>query len=109
MADMFRERPWPFEGHRFPDDLGVAVMRTVLSDEARALEVTHFPDNSWGITDGGDPNVEDALTVTHLWHVLRLDPSLHVLALLPPGWVAVRDRRDGPWSLASFRWQDDPP
>lgn len=108
MTEMFFERPWPFEGHRFPEDLGVAVLRTVLNGDAAVLQVTHFPDNSWGITDGTDPNAKGALTVTHMWHVLNRDASLLILALLPPGWVALRDGPLDPWQIASFRWMDDP-
>lgn len=99
--------PFPFEGGRFPRSLGAVVAATVVRGEAPPLQVVHFPDGDWGVTDGvTDPNAEGALTLTHMWHVLEGDPSLHELASLPRGYQADRDGPGRPWTITPFEYGD---
>ena len=61
MSEMFQTREWPFEGNRFPPDLGAIVMKTVLDNGLPVLQFVHFPDNSWAVADGvNDPNESGA-------------------------------------------------
>ena len=105
---MFRTLPFPFPGGTFPSGLGAVIQRTVLSGERAALEVTHTDDNSWLVADGvSDPNEPGAAIATHMHHVVERDPSVAVLATLPVGHTAVRDRADAPWVIYRHRWPDD--
>ncbi|HEY0631530.1 MAG TPA: hypothetical protein VGC98_05715 [Thermoleophilaceae bacterium] len=107
--EMFRFVEWPFLEGRFPRHLGAAVMRSVLSGDRPALQVTHFPEGDWAVADGdGDPNAEGALTVTHMWHVLELDPTLEELASLPPGYVADRTSVGEAWVVSEFEYEHEP-
>ena len=99
--------PWPYDDDRFPPGLGVAVMRTVLDREKPVLQVVHAAEDWWGFADGvNSPNGEASITA-HIHHVLDIDPSLHELATLAPGFKADRDDRDSPWVVTAFQWEDD--
>ncbi|CAN5138623.1 hypothetical protein BH23CHL9_BH23CHL9_09810 [soil metagenome] len=99
-SDMIRFVPWPFPGDRFPPELGVVVMRTVLDGRRPACLVWHSPDNDWAIGDGvDDPNAPGACVVTHLSHLLDLDPTLGELASMPPGHRADRSGPGAAWSV----------
>ena len=107
MGEMFQYLPWPFEGDRFPNDLGAVVMKTVLEGKLPALQVCHFPDNSWAVADGvNDPNEPGACIATHLRHVLEADPSMNELATLPPGLQADRLTSDGDWVISPCRLEE---
>lgn len=107
--EMFRFLPWPFEGDRFPEQLGAVVARTVLSGEFPAQEVVHAPENDWAVGDGeNDPNEPGACVVTHIWHVIERNFSVAHLASLPPGHRAIRDGPGEPWKVHKLKgWGDD--
>lgn len=109
MSEMFQTREWPFEGNRFPHDLGAIVMKTVLDNGLPVLQFVHFPDNSWAVADGvNDPNESGACIATHLRHVLDMDASLEELASLPIGHQANRKALGEPWIIEPFSYEDDP-
>lgn len=83
-------------------------MRSVLEGGLPALQVLHDPDGGWAIADGlNDPNEVGACVATHIWHVVRADPSLEPLATMPPGTQADRATADGEWQFSDFAWPDD--
>lgn len=105
MNEMFQSRPWPFQGNRFPNDLGAVVMKTALHDGLPVLQFVHSPDNSWLVADGvHDPNLPGACIATHLRHVLERDPSLAELASLPIGSQANRSAVGEPWVVQPFSY-----
>ncbi|MEI2277451.1 hypothetical protein OHC50_08250 [Paenarthrobacter ilicis] len=107
-AEMHREMPWPFPDDRFPEGLGAAVMKSVLSGERTVLQVLHDPDNGWGFADGvDDPNTPDGAVAAHITHVIRLDRTLAEMAKLPPGTLADRSEVGGEWHIRSFAWEEE--
>lgn len=109
--EMFKELPWPFEGGEFPSHLGAVVMRTVLSGEQPAREVTHTFDNEWLVADGvNDPNAPGACIATHISHVVQLNSSVARLATLPPGHTAFRSGGGEAWTVEPWAgWEDEEP
>lgn len=105
---MFRVLPWPFDGARFPEQLGAVVAKTVLSGELPAREVVHTPENDWAVGDGvNDPNEPGACVATHIWHVIQRNSSVADLAGLPPGHTALRDGAGEPWTVYELEgWGD---
>ena len=106
--EMVRDVPWPFDGDEFPANLGAIVAKTVASGAMPALQVVHFPDNSWAVADGvNDPNDDGALVVKHMAHVLAADPSTAELTSLPPGHVADRAGPDEAWTVSVFDYESE--
>jgi hypothetical protein len=106
--EVFRDLPFPFEGDRFPDNLGAVVQRTVLSGEMPALEVIHTADNAWLVGDGvNDPNERGACVVACIWHVIEFNSSVASLARLPPGFIAWRDAPGVAWRTEEHVWPSD--
>lgn len=107
-AEIFQRLPFPFEGGRFPSNLGAVVQRTVLAGDLPAREVVHTPDGSWAIGDGvNDPNLPGASEVTHIAHALALNSSIADLATMPPGHIAERGGPDEPWEInVLVAWDD---
>jgi len=107
--EMFRSLPWPFEGDRFPAQLGAVVQRTVADGAEPAREVIHAPDGSWAIADGvNDPNLPGAAIATHISHVIARNSSLATLASMPPGHIAQRSGPGDPWRVFLLEgWDDD--
>jgi hypothetical protein len=107
-GEVFRDLPWPFENDEFPPHLGAVVMRTVLDGELPALQIVHFPDNSWVVADGvNDPNEPGACSVAHIWHAIEQNSSLAGLASLPPGYAANREAVGAPWVVSEARYADE--
>jgi hypothetical protein len=98
------EHPWPFEDGRFPPDLGVVVMRTVLKGDMPALQVIHAPEDWWGVADGVNSPNDGASVGVHVAHLLALDPSIAELSTLPPGFQADRDEPESPWMISEFSY-----
>ena len=104
--EVFRDLPWPYDGDRFPDNLAVVAMKTVLSGQRPALQVAHFPDGDWAVADGvDDPNRPDACVVACMEHVVAQNSSVASLAAMPPGFVADRDFPGDPWRVTPFEPQ----
>jgi hypothetical protein len=98
---------WPYEDSRFPPDLGVVVMRTILDGKMPVLQVVHAAEDWWGFADGVNSPNGDASITAHVHHVLEIDPSLAQLAALPPGFKADRDDHDSPWVVTEFEYGED--
>ena len=107
--EIFQRLPFPYEGGRFPSNLGAVVQRTVLAGDLPALEVVHTPDGSWAIGDGvNDPNLPGAVEIAHIQHAVALDTSIADLATMPPGHIAERGGRGEPWEIKVLvGWDDD--
>jgi hypothetical protein len=98
--EIFHRRPLPYEGGRFPSDLGALVQRTVLTGELPAREVVHTPDGSWAIGDGvNDPNLPGASEIAHIAHAVALNSSIADLATMRPGHIAERGGPNEPWEI----------
>lgn len=105
--EAFLDLPWPYQGEQFPVDLGVVVMKSVLSGERPALHVAHFPDNEWAVADGvDDPNLPGAAVVACMEHVVAQNSSVARLASLPPGFAADRDFPGDRWRITPFEPED---
>lgn len=106
--EMFRHLPFPFEGDRFPDQLGAVVQRTVLDGDQPARLVIHDADGSWLVGDGvNDPNEPGASVATHIWHAIERSSSIATLAGLPPGHAAEREGPGQPWTVAPHEYPPD--
>ena len=105
-GEIFRHLPWPFLGDEFPAALGAVVMTTVLDGSRPALHVAHFPDGSWAVGDGDDPNRPGACVATHISHVLDRNSSVRALASMPPGHVADREAPGSDWILSAWDFED---
>ena len=101
-AGEIRQRlPFPFEGGRFPKDLGAVVQATVLSGDIPARKVVHTPDGSWLIGDGvSDPSLPGASMVSQISHVVQWNSSIAELATMGPGHIAERSDPGHPWQIA---------
>jgi hypothetical protein len=99
-SDLLPVLPWPFRDGTFPRPLGAVVMDSVLEGRMPALQVVHFASGHWGIADGVDEPDERNCTLTHIWHVLDQDESLHGLASLAPGCQADRTQPGGEWMIS---------
>jgi hypothetical protein len=103
---MIRDVPFPFEGGRFPSDLGAIVQRSVASGDAPALVVIHDDENDWLVSDGvSDPNGNSV--VFHIAHLVNRDPAIAELASLPIGCVASRASADSEWVIEPFEYGDE--
>jgi hypothetical protein len=103
---MVQFMPWPFTNGEFPARLGAVVMKTVLDGSRPALHVAHFPDGSWAIGDGDDPNAPDSCVATHIWHAIERNSSIRELASIPPGHVADREAPGSPWAVHEWVPED---
>lgn len=102
-----REVPFPYPDDRFPAELGAAVQRTVLDDAEPARYIAHDAEGYWLVGDGiNDPSERGACVLTHMTHVVDLDPSVGDLAALPPGKGAWRDNRAHPWVIDDHVYRD---
>lgn len=101
--EVFRDLPWPYDGDRFPDNLGVVVMKSVLSGDRAVLQVGHFPGGAWAVADGvDDPNLPGTAVVACMRHVVAQNSSIASLASMPAGFVADRDFPGDLWRITAF-------
>lgn len=108
MSEVVRRVPFPFEGGRFPSELGAVVQRTVLSGELPVLVVIHDDDGDWligdAVTDASDP---EFLAIGHVRHLVERDPSIGETAGLPRGYAARRVSPSAPWTIESWSYEDE--
>jgi len=103
VGEIRQHLPFPFEGGRFPKDLGAVVQGTVLSGDIPAREVVHTPDGSWLIGDGvSDPNLPGASMVSQISHAVQWNSSIAELATMGPGHIAERADPGHPWQIAAL-------
>ncbi|WP_433827860.1 hypothetical protein ACQP2E_00075 [Actinoplanes sp. CA-015351] len=106
--EVFKERPFPFPGNRFPEDLGAVIQRTVSDGAEPAREIIHLDDNGWLVSDGvNDWNAPGAVQVACLTHLVDLDPSVEQMATLPLGHAAYRKDAASPWTVEPFAGLED--
>ena len=91
------KREWPFAD---PPNVATVSLRDIMEGRRPILYVKHdATDGGWQFLDGRDnPDTDDAV-VLGLGTVLDLDPSIAMLADLPPGWRAWRVSVDQPWHV----------
>ena len=86
---------WPFSE---PRNFGVFCSRAIF-EQGRAIRlVAHDEDGSWQFLDGEAIADGDTPVHGHLEHVVRLDPSLAEISVLPKGWIAEREKPGASWS-----------
>jgi hypothetical protein len=87
--------PWPFDQ---PRNCATFTMRQILEGSEPILLVSHEEDDhSWQFIGISDASMADAKLVS-LEEIVRIDPTVLQVADLEPGWQAVREFVDGPWT-----------
>jgi len=100
VGEIRQHLPFPFEGGRFPKDLGAVVQGTVLSGDIPARQVVHTTDGCWLIGDGvSDPNLPGASMVSQISHAVQWNRSIAELATMGPGHIAERTDPGHPWHI----------
>jgi hypothetical protein len=85
---------WPFDD---PENVATMTVRQVIHGGKPILLVAHDADDGmWQFLTGDPVDIADAMLVS-LREVFRIDPSIGVLADLPPGWTAQRSAIGLPW------------
>lgn len=95
---------WPFDQ---ASNCATITTRQVMLDGKPITHVYHDEsDHGWQFHSEGVFRSEDAMIVV-LHRIVELDPSLLEIADLPPGWMAQRECRGGPWHR-TLRYADAP-
>jgi hypothetical protein len=85
---------WPFAD---PRNVAVFTVRDIVEMRRPILIVNHdTEDGAWQFLTGEPLNMKDAMLVS-LSEIVRLDPTVAVLADLPIGWQATRARVGDNW------------
>ena len=88
---------WPFDQ---PKNCAVFTVDTVLAGDEPILHVTHdADDHGWQFLGSSGATMEHAKVVA-LETIVKLDPSVLLVADMPPGWYAERTSPDEPWTRA---------
>ena len=86
---------WEFDQER---NVAAITTRQVVHDDLPILNVAHYEDDhSWAFTCGTTGKSED-LMVVGMGQIVDMDPTLHSIADLPPGWSAYRESVNGEWN-----------
>lgn len=86
----------------------MVVQRTIMESREPARAVIHDADGYWLAGDEvNDPNLPDASILVCMHCLLNVDPSIEVLATMPPGTVAWRDDRDDEWQFEEHSYPDE--
>ena len=85
---------WPFKD---PPNVAVFTTVSVVKGGRSILRVSHDEDDgAWQFHTGQDINAGEAMIVA-LREIVKLDPSVVLLADLPCGWIATRDSATSEW------------
>ena len=85
---------WEFDQER---NVAAITTRQVLNDGFPVLRVVHYEDDhSWAFTCGTTNKSED-LKIVGMGQIVDMDPTLHSIANLAPGWSAYRESTDAQW------------
>lgn len=98
---------WPF-----PDGPETAVFTSkyVIEDGEVITYVSHDADDgAWQFHVSGKSLDEAAGRIVGLGQVMKLDPSVAKLALLPLGWCAWRENAAAAWQTADDEPHDEDP
>ena len=88
---------WVFDQ---PPQTAAITTRQVLEGHQEILAVVHYSDDhSWAFLCGTTDDAKDGRVVL-MKTIVELDDSVRVIADLPPGWKAWRERRGAPWQKA---------
>jgi hypothetical protein len=89
---------WPFAD---PRNVAVFTVRDIVETRRSILVVHHdAEDGGWQFLTGEPIDMKNAMLVS-LSEIVRLDPTVAVLADLPLGWQATRARVGGDWSRSA--------
>jgi hypothetical protein len=85
---------WPFDQ---PPNCLVFTLRSIIFGGKPILRVTHDEDDhGWQFLGLDDAKMTDAAVVC-LSEIVEFDPSVLLVADMPPGWYALRFSVDSPW------------
>lgn len=88
------DEPWPFDQ---PPNCAVISLRQIIDRREPILHVTHdLDDHGWQFLGSDDAQIEDGVVVSFDC-IIGMDPTLRMLADLPPGWHAWRKSKKHPW------------
>ena len=91
---------WPFDQ---AENVASITTRQVLREGHPILRVVHYSDDdSWAFTCGTTDDPKDGLVVG-MGCIVKMDPSLKMIADLPPGWGAWRKAVGEEW----VRYEDE--
>jgi hypothetical protein len=95
---------WPFDQ---PPNCAVITLKGIAFEGKPILHVVHTKDDhGWQFLGWEDADIEQA-AVLSLEEVVRLDPSINLLANLPPGWHAWRRSINEQWKCGSLLIRND--
>ena len=85
---------WTFDQGK---NVAAIISRKVVEDGLPILQVLHYSDDhSWAFMCGTTSDPDDYMLVS-MEQAVRLDNSLYDVSDLAPGWIAVRESREGDW------------
>jgi hypothetical protein len=87
-------------------ELGVFCCSHVVHEGQAILYVSHDGDGDWQFLCGETGHGVDQGHLSHLGHLLDLDPTIQELADLDLGWEAERSAIDAPWVRTKRADQD---
>ena len=86
---------WPFDQGQ---NVAAITTRQVIEDGQPVLMVIHYSDDhSWAFLCNTTGEETDGRVIA-MGQAVKLDPSLHAIADLPPGWVAERNSVTEQWT-----------
>jgi hypothetical protein len=89
-----KTKDWPFDQTK---KAATFTTTHVLNDKKDITHVYHDEeDHGWQFHYAGPKSAADAMLVA-MMEIVEYDPSVLEVADLPPGWMAVRDRRGAAW------------
>lgn len=90
------KKPWNFDQ---AEDAAAITTKQVLREGAPVLRVVHYDDDhSWAFTCGTTDDPADGLVVA-MGCIVELDPTLHDISDLEPGWGACREELGSEWEI----------
>ena len=93
-SDGQKEEPWPFDQ---PRNCAVITTTHILKAGHDITHVYHdLDDDGWQFHYAGVKDTSDSMIVA-LQEIVMHDETVLEVADIPPGWMAVRAHRGGPW------------
>jgi len=90
------EKKWVFDQ---APNVAAITTRQVIDEGFAILVAVHYKDDhSWAFVCGTTSRTEDG-RVIRMEEALKVDPTLALIAALPPGWWARRSAVGAPWTM----------
>jgi hypothetical protein len=98
ITSLFRKKEetpaWPFDQ---PENCAVITTTGVLKNRKDIVYVSHdSDDDGWQFHCVGEARIEDSMMVA-LKNIVSHDPTVLLIADMPPGWIAVRKDKNSKW------------